>query len=457
MSKPSSARPVKSQYQIMPDLLPLDYESLKRSIVDHGVDVSTIWDQDGNLIEGWHREKACQELGIDCPREVRRFDTEADKYELVLRVNCRRRQLNTHQKRQVIEAYLRVDPAVNDNHLGDLLGVSKNTVTAAREHLEATCQIDKLTEFRGRDGKTRPRDYRRIITNTSKELESAMATIKNLPPSCEGKVIDATTAARRTRRHLASEARAVQAAETITKLDIADIRLHHCPLQKLEQVAGIAPGTVNLLLTDIPYGKEFLGQLTDLAAMAARVLAEGGLMVCYTGQFYLPQYLQAFCEHLTYRWTIASVWRGDGTLVHPLQLTSKWKPIMIFSKGPWRTRGHWLDLSQAEVKEKAYHPWQQPLVEVEQLISYFSAPGDLVVDPCGGSFTSAVACTRRGRRFVGCDIDESCVETGRRRLALSDYPETATVPSSDDAEIIRLFGMSLEELKQFGDLMSQLP
>jgi predicted RNA methylase len=50
-------------------------------------------------------------------------------------------------------------------------------------------------------------------------------------------------------------------------------------------------------------------------------------------------------------------------------------------------------------------------------VRYFSTPGDLVVDPCAGSFTTAVACHRLGRRFVGCDVDKAAVVVGQERLA----------------------------------------
>jgi site-specific DNA-methyltransferase (adenine-specific) len=71
---------------------------------------------------------------------------------------------------------------------------------------------------------------------------------------------------------------------------------------------------------------------------------------------------------------------------------------------------------RATGKEKDWHQWQQPLDVVETLVSYFSRPGEVVVDPCGGGFTTAEACLRLGRRCVSCDIDGACVEKGRQRL-----------------------------------------
>ena len=73
-----------------------------------------------------------------------------------------------------------------------------------------------------------------------------------------------------------------------------DIRIFHCPFQKLEEVAGIEPNSVNLILTDIPYDQGFLPQVADLAAFASRVLVEGGMLVTYTGQYWLHKVIATF-------------------------------------------------------------------------------------------------------------------------------------------------------------------
>jgi site-specific DNA-methyltransferase (adenine-specific) len=77
-------------------------------------------------------------------------------------------------------------------------------------------------------------------------------------------------------------------------------------------------------------------------------------------------------------------------------------------------------------KEKEAHDWQQPLEEVERLVRDFSQPGDLVVDPCGGGFTTAVACKRLGRRCISCDIDEAAVIRGQDRLAEASQERPST-------------------------------
>jgi site-specific DNA-methyltransferase (adenine-specific) len=90
----------------------------------------------------------------------------------------------------------------------------------------------------------------------------------------------------------------------------------------------------------------------------------------------------------------------------------------IFSKGQWRKTGTWSDTFYAPAeREKSWHPHQLPLAPVEDLVRCLTDAGDLVVDPCGGGFTTAIACYRLGRRFVGCDADADAVAIGRKRLA----------------------------------------
>ena len=257
------------QKGLLPPLTAAEYEELRESIRQHGVGVPSIWDEAGNLIDGQNRERACAELRINCPREVREFSSEAEKLELAISLNIARRHLNRAQKRELIAAFLKAHPKVNDRHLGDIVKASKTTVAAERERLEATGQIDQLDKRIGRDGKWRPAKFRRIITNSPREHEKALEAIKNLPASCEGKILDATTATRRARKNVTKEAKD---REIIIPSPEDDIRILHCRFQDLE----LPSSSVQLVATDIPYGRHFLPQIPDLAAFAGRVLVEEG-------------------------------------------------------------------------------------------------------------------------------------------------------------------------------------
>jgi site-specific DNA-methyltransferase (adenine-specific) len=67
---------------------------------------------------------------------------------------------------------------------------------------------------------------------------------------------------------------------------------------------------------------------------------------------------------------------------------------------------------------KPTHPTQKPVALFEYLIRTYSNPGDLVLDNCSGSGTTAEACLETGRRFI-C-IEEDARYAARSRIRL-DY------------------------------------
>jgi site-specific DNA-methyltransferase (adenine-specific) len=398
------------KFQPLPDLPDEEFEALKADIRANGLQYPVIQDDKGNTLDGHQRERALTELRIkNYPVKVIAGLTEEQKWHYAIAVNVKRRNLTTAQKRTLIEREIKRTPDIAAQWHSEILGVDIKTIQATRKRLEATLEIPVLKKLRGKDGKKR--NVRYVLANTPNELLKARAIARQMP--LNGKVQDTITASRYARRCDQAE---IRNGKVVKRLSSDSIKIFHCPFQKLEQKAGIRPGSFDLILTDPPYGKNFLPELDDLGAFAERVLKDGGLFVMYSGQFHLDVVMQTIGKHLKYRWMIATSWDGDASLIHPLNITSKWKPILIFSKGNWVKRGRWVDLLQQNSKEKSLHEWQQPLEEAEILVEYFSEPGDTIIDPLGGSFTTGVASFNLGRRFIGCDIDLKCVKKGRQRL-----------------------------------------
>ena len=202
--------------------------------------------------------------------------------------------------------------------------------------------------------------------------------------------------------------------------DVLDsIQLYHCPFQQLQDVANIKPNSVQCVLTDIPYDGEFIHQIGDLARLAADILVEGGIFVCFVGQHKLNEKLRAFDEHLAYQWMGTSRWVGRCNQMHAAKVVSNYIPFVIYTKGQRKPDEwtKWVDTFDLDRQEKEYHPWQRPLAEMESLVRYFSKPGDFIVDPCGGGFTTAAACKSLGRQCISCDIEKAYVVRGQERLA----------------------------------------
>jgi site-specific DNA-methyltransferase (adenine-specific) len=66
------------------------------------------------------------------------------------------------------------------------------------------------------------------------------------------------------------------------------------------------------------------------------------------------------------------------------------------------------------------HPAPFPRRLIEDHITSWSNPGDLVLDPFGGSGTTAVAALRLGRRAILIEKEPTYVELAKRRIAAID-------------------------------------
>ncbi len=64
-----------------------------------------------------------------------------------------------------------------------------------------------------------------------------------------------------------------------------------------------------------------------------------------------------------------------------------------------------------------FHPTQKPVPLFEYLIRTYSNEGDIVLDNCIGSGTTAIACLNTGRRCIGMDISEEYIAVAKNRVA----------------------------------------
>jgi ParB-like chromosome segregation protein Spo0J len=171
---PEDITPLKPQKRInpeyaslVPELSPEEFESLKQSIKNaNGIYVPIIVNQDGIILDGHHRYKACQELGIDPKTTVREFSDKLEEQLFVIECNLIRRQLNNFQRTElalkskpILEAIVRGNESlggkgdrnltplgrINDK-IGERAGVSRDTVRKVEKILENKRISDKIKE-----------------------------------------------------------------------------------------------------------------------------------------------------------------------------------------------------------------------------------------------------------------------------------------------------------------------
>lgn len=62
------------------------------------------------------------------------------------------------------------------------------------------------------------------------------------------------------------------------------------------------------------------------------------------------------------------------------------------------------------------HPTQKPTALLERIIKASSNPGDIVLDPFSGTFTTSYVAKKLGRKSIGIEINEDFTKIGLRRV-----------------------------------------
>ena len=72
--------------------------------------------------------------------------------------------------------------------------------------------------------------------------------------------------------------------------------------------------------------------------------------------------------------------------------------------------------------KNAIHPTQKPVKLCEYLIKTYSKEGEIVLDNCSGSGSTAIACMETDRNFICIEKDEKIWKASQERI--QKYKET---------------------------------
>jgi uncharacterized protein YktA (UPF0223 family) len=185
----------------------------------------------------------------------------------------------------------------------------------------------------------------------------------------------------------------------------------------VEECNNIKSNSVDLILTDLPYPKEYLELWSDLSRIAERVLKPSGFCISYSGQLYLLEVINRMGEHLNYYWMMGYHHVGPTNLVHARNVVNEMKPILIYQKAPFKKVDNtFVDLIEDDKPNKDLHEWQQGEIGFNMFIERFSMPGDLILDPCAGAGTVPYCCKQLKRKCIGIEIDEKSINICKGRL-----------------------------------------
>lgn len=239
----------------------------------------------------------------------------------------------------------------------------------------------------------------------------------------------------------------------------------------LEVLSKMRRRSVDLIFADPPYniGKDFgnnIDRWPDLKSYVGwcktwidecmRVLKDDGTLYFMTATQHMP-YLDVFVSE-KYHVLSRIVWTYDssgvqskksfGSLYEPILMVSKSKDsrvvfnaedIMVEAKTgakrklidyrkdpprPYNSRkvpGNVWNFPRVRFRMREYenHPTQKPEALLDRIIRASSNPGDIVLDPFSGTFTTGAVAVRNGRRTVGIEINPDYFEIGIRRTGIS--------------------------------------
>ena len=190
----------------------------------------------------------------------------------------------------------------------------------------------------------------------------------------------------------------------------------------LEVLPTLAPGIVDAVVTDPPYGMAYVSGWRSVShSMLANDDAPGVLSwACDWGRRHASHSSYVFC-----RWDNLQdiskpdsfvTWvknnHGSGDLHHEHGRRSE--GIAFYAgKGHFFPNGRPADIVFADRVACDRHPTEKPVELLEQVVDWTDG---VVIDPFMGSGTTGVACVRLGRRFIGIEIDPGYFETAKKRI-----------------------------------------
>lgn len=169
-------------YQGMAALDAWTYEDLKRDIKENGVLVPLVVTQDGVIVDGHHRYKIAEELGIvdTLPVEVRTYDSESAIQAEAIGLNALRRQMSKDERnRQIVRMR---ELGMTQRQIGDRLGLAHNRISEIESSSTSVSEVEEVDPLETAKAKaaTGKGNGRGAYKFTRRESEAVQAEVERL-------------------------------------------------------------------------------------------------------------------------------------------------------------------------------------------------------------------------------------------------------------------------------------
>jgi predicted RNA methylase len=310
---------------------------------------------------------------------------------------------------RVLNLSTRRGHAATARAIAEQVGVGQATVRRAEKFADAVEALQQVS----------PEAARIVLSG---EVRDALTNLHLVPKEALSFVADQIVSGERSIKRAMEKWGALQRekrlkekmAEALPK-QAKPFELYCCDIRDAHKF--VAANSIDIIITDPPYGREHLHLYDALAEFAAHALKESGLCVVMCGVGCLPKAIEALVRYLNYVWALSYETPGRHSKLFPLRIINGWKPILYFVKGELPDDAPWVfDVLKSPQPEKTEHEWQQNLEAFTELVKRFTHSGMVVCDPFCGTGTTGVAALLNGCRFVGLDADREVLEVARKRL-----------------------------------------
>lgn len=361
------------------------------------------------ILDGHHRYKICTAHNIPFKTLAMEFATE-DHAELWLRQFARgRRNMTDFVKIENAERLLvlmGLDKKWKESSKEEKKEIAKRVIPDERED---RISLEKVLAKKAKVSHGQVFAYNyikdKVDEQTKDDLRKGNKTLKEVFKKEH-------TKAYREREDKKKSTAAVEIVSTLV------VGLHHNDILD----APVKDESLDVIITDPPYPREFLDCWKKLAQFALKKLKKNGILLAMSGQSYLPDvYKNMTLDGLDYYWTGCIYTPGTSPNLQEKRLRTNWKPFFIYTKGGYGKRTfQGSDVYVSEYKDTAqgqeYHKWGQSYPVFDQIVKDYTYTDDVVCDPFLGGGTCAIACLDNKRKFVGVELDKITFNTASSRI-----------------------------------------
>ena len=210
----------------------------------------------------------------------------------------------------------------------------------------------------------------------------------------------------------------------------------------LELMKNIPDGSVDLVLTDPPYGMAFksnyrkekyneikndksLEWLEKYVGECFRILKDNTAAYFFLSWHNVDVFKQAIEKKFKIKNIL--IWEKNNTSMGDLKASyaPKYEMIIFAHKGRKLLNGfRYADIIKANRTGNKLHPTEKPVDLLELFIKNSSDENAVVFDGFMGSGSCGVACVNTDRLFIGIELDDGYFEIAKKRIeeAVNDLP-----------------------------------